>query len=253
MKNFWEKPDLLIRTGSRLYGCSTPSSDDDLRGFVVEPAHCFLGRNKFDQHEDKVNDVVIWGLVKFLNQLVRGTPNTFEILFAPESHILTCSENGRIVLDSKEMFVTKSQLMPFSGFAMSEWLKAQLKTKNRETGDIYHSSRVVGAKRKESYSKYGYSVKNAYHAVRLLSQGIELAETGSMTFPRPEADLLVDIRNGKLSFDLVEKEVKRLDAKLLFAMENNDLSEELDQEEVNEMYYRIIADDVVEFLKERQS
>ncbi len=80
-----------------------------------------------------------------------------------------------------------------------------------------------------------------------------MAETGSMTFPRPEANLLVDIGNGKLSFDLVEKEVERLDAKLLFAMDNNDLKEKIDQEEVNEMYYRIIADDVVEFLKERQS
>jgi len=251
MENFWEKPDLLIRTGSRLYGCSTPSSDDDLRGFVVEPANCFLGRRRFEQHEDKVNDVVIWGLVKFLNQLVKGTPNTFEILFAPESHVLTCSENGRKIIDNKNLFVTKSQLMPFSGFAMSEWLKAQLKTKNKETGDIYHSKRVVGAKRKDSYKKYGYSVKNAYHAVRLLSQGIELAKTGSMTFPRPEADLLVDIREGKISFDLVEKEVERLDKELLFAIENNNLQEHLNQEAVDELYYEIIANDVVDFLKER--
>lgn len=43
MENFWDNPDLLCVTGSRLYGVSTPDSDTDYRGFVAEPLSYLIG------------------------------------------------------------------------------------------------------------------------------------------------------------------------------------------------------------------
>lgn len=253
LKDFWSKPDLLIQTGSHMYGCATPQSDFDRRGFVVEPAEYLLGRKRFDQHENKVDDVVVWGLPKFIHQLAKGTPNTFEILFAPDNRILQITEYGRRLLDSRALFVAKNQLMPFAGFARSEWLKAQLKTKNKETGDVYFSPRVVGAKRKESHAKHGYSIKNAYHAVRLLSQGKELAKEGFITFPRPEADLLTDIREGNLTFERVEAIVENLDAEMMDAVDNSTLPKYPDNKRIDELYYDLIDERITDFLAERRS
>lgn len=44
----------------------------------------------------------------------------------------------------------------------------------------------------------GVDLKAQYHSIRLMSEAIELFTTGFITFPRPEASLLLDIRNGKL-------------------------------------------------------
>jgi predicted nucleotidyltransferase len=253
MKDFWKKPDLLIQTGSHLYGCATPNSDDDRRGFVIEPAEYLLGRKTFNQHEDKIQDVVIWGLQKFVHQLTKGTPNTFEIIFAPDAHILEITQAGMTILERREIFVAKNQLMPFAGFARSEWLKAQLKTKNKETGEVYFSPRVVGAKRKESHAKHGYSLKNAYHTVRLLSQGIELARDGFITFPRPEVDLLIDLRNGNLAFERVEAEVERLDAEMMKAIDDSPLPKYPNNKRIDELYYGLIEDRIEEFLEGRRS
>ena len=51
---FWNNADLLITHGSRLFGCSTPESDVDIRGFVVEPGEYLLDRQEgktFEQYE----------------------------------------------------------------------------------------------------------------------------------------------------------------------------------------------------------
>jgi len=50
-------------------------------------------------------------------------------------------------------------------------------------------------------AKFGYDTKHAMHLVRLISEGNELLTTGNITFPRPDAEELLDIRNGKYSYD----------------------------------------------------
>lgn len=49
--------------------------------------------------------------------------------------------------------------------------------------------------------KYGYDTKHASHLYRLMSEGEELLLMGHITFPRPDAEKLLDIRNGCLSYD----------------------------------------------------
>ncbi len=39
------------------------------------------------------------------------------------------------------------------------------------------------------------------HLVRLLNEGQELLLTGNITFPRPEAKELLEIKNGKYTYD----------------------------------------------------
>ncbi len=247
MQNLWDNPDLLVIHGSRLFGCDVPGSDVDTRGFVVLPGEYLIGRRKFEQHDNKESDTVIWGVQKFFSLLEKGAPNTVELLFVPENHILEISEKGRLVIENRDLFVSRRLTDQIRGFAGGEWRKAQLLHKKKETGEVSRSTRVVGAKRKESYEKYGYCVKNAYHAIRLLEEGIELLKFGVITFPRPNADELKILRNGKLSFEQVKAKIESLMEEFALAEESSLLRDNPDKEAIDDLYLNVIKESIFKY------
>jgi len=253
-RGFWDDADLLVTHGSRLFGCSSPESDIDLRGFVVEPGEYILGRqdgDPFEQYEvnDETGDVVIYGVKKFFMLLESGAPNCIEILFAPEDKIVSASNLGRLVLDNRGLFVSKRLTSQIFGFAESEWRKSQLLTKNKETGEIYKSSRVVGAKRKDSYKEFGYCTRNAYHAIRLLQEGVEIMTTGSIIFPRPNTDELRDIRDGKTPFSELSKTFEALTESFRDEEERSSLPDEVDRTDVTGLFLEVISDSLEKLLQ----
>lgn len=56
-------------------------------------------------------------------------------------------------------------------------------------------------KRSELEAKYGYDCKHAMHIVRLLRMGEEVLRDGVINVKRPDAQELLDIRNGKWKLD----------------------------------------------------
>lgn len=52
--------------------------------------------------------------------------------------------------------------------------------------------------RKELLTKYGYDTKFASHLVRLMLEGKELLETGKLIYPLTYANIILDIKQGKL-------------------------------------------------------
>ena len=59
------------------------------------------------------------------------------------------------------------------------------------------------------------TLKALYHAVRVAREGTEFLLTGNITLPRPEASLLLDIRQGKYTLeevsDIIEKDLAALE------------------------------------------
>lgn len=49
--------------------------------------------------------------------------------------------------------------------------------------------------------QFGYDTKHASHLVRLLDEGKELITSGKITFPRPNSEELLSIRNGAYNYD----------------------------------------------------
>jgi len=132
MKNFWEKPDLLVLSGSQLYGYATPESDEDLLGFVIPPLSSELGMiNRFEQKTpsqkelDAGDDTKVYSLKMFLQHLSRNDTQCLEILFAPPSHIYECTEAGQTVIDSRDLFISKHLFRRFAGYAYSEYRKVR--------------------------------------------------------------------------------------------------------------------------------
>jgi len=75
----------------------------------------------------------------------------------------------------------------------------------------------------------GTDLKAQYHSVRLMNEAVELFTTGFITFPRPEASLLLDIRNGKLDKEQLTQLIDSKYTEVLSAQETTILQEKPDE------------------------
>lgn len=128
------------------------------------------------------------------------------------------------------------------GFALSEWNKAV---------NYFDQMRKLGATRKSHIATYGYSIKNAYHALRLLEECHELLETGSISFPRPNADYLRKVRCGEVEVDEIKDRYQKLDASIPDTLAKSKLQEKIDKAQIDLMYYRIIKSCIKDFYERR--
>lgn len=241
-----EDNELLIVSGSRLYGSNTEESDYDSRGCFIPSVDNILGLNPFDHYTDNQEDYQSFSIKKFVTHLLNNDPQTIELLYAPENCILVKTDIGQQIMDLKPYVVSQKIIRRIMGFSNSEWRKAKCekmiienRTKteddvildirnifspDKESMDlvleellknkaktIVPSTTTLGAKRKKQYEKFGYCTSSASHSIRLLGQLYELVTTGNIVFPRPNADFLRDIKLGKHTIqelDIVYNDLK---------------------------------------------
>ena len=84
--------------------------------------------------------------------------------------------------------------------------------------------------------------KAAMHMIRSMTECLELLQTGYMTFPRPEKDMLIDIRLGKWSLSRIEQEYLRLEAEVKAAEKTSLLPPKCDQALINELVVTAMFD-----------
>ena len=82
--------------------------------------------------------------------------------------------------------------------------------------------------------------KHALHLVRLYLMGIEILEgKGVNTYRENDRELLLDIRNGKYTYDEIFSMVDELDKKFLYAKENTSLPQKANYKKVEELVMEI--------------
>ena len=85
----------------------------------------------------------------------------------------------------------------------------------RAEWEQYHNwKKTRNKKRFETEEKYGYDVKHGYHLVRLCRMCEEILTTGKVIVRRHDRDELMDIRNGKMPFDVLMNFAEQMDEKL---------------------------------------
>ena len=114
---------------------------------------------------------------------------------------------------------------------------------------LISSQAGLGVRRKADVEKYGFCRKSAAHSIRLLTQLIEIMETGVITFPRPEAALLLDIRNGKYTKEELEEMHDEIVADAERTREKSVLPDKPSEKYVWSKYSEIIKSLLVEILK----
>lgn len=184
---------LKMLSGSHAYGTAVEDSDTDYRGILIAPKKYYLGLDSFEQYESTDPDVVYYDIRKFLRLCLKGNPNILELLFATEHELVT--SYGQELIDLRYQFLTKRCATTYLGYA-----EDQLEKMQRSDAPSSRSE-----KRTKLVELYGYDVKFAMHLVRLCHTGIEVLRDGELNVRRPDAEELVEIRNGKYSFpDMIE-------------------------------------------------
>lgn len=240
MAEFESRSILLGYRGSQAHGTYRPnteenSTDDiDIMGVIVHPKEAYLGfgrQETFERFEDPW-DVVVYDIRHFVRLLVKQNPNVLSLLWLQRNYYMKISRTGKMLIDNRDLFVSKQAYHSFTGYAYS-----QLKKMTHGAHQGY-----MGGKRKKLVEKFGYDVKHASHLIRLLKMGIEFLATGELSVMREDNTYLVDIKNGKYPLEYIQSESKRLFDLAENGFIHSKLRTRVDQEAAEQLLVGILKD-----------
>lgn len=226
---------LLTYKGSIVYGTQKEGSDVDFMGICFPPEESVFGLGKFEQQEFKetirgiIYEGTIYSIQKFFRLAMNGNPNIIECLFVEPKHIIYKTEIGQKIIDIRNEFLSKKCYHSFTGYAYSQLMKLRYKK--------YKESH-----RKAEVEKYGYSLKNAYHLIRLLHMAIQILTEKDLTVLRPERSLLIAIRNGRYKVEEIEEMARVLKEQTTDAYIRSDLRHKCNYRKLNETLIKIMRE-----------
>ena len=285
MTEFWES-GLILRTlsGSRAQGLDRKGSDTDTRGVCIPPVRFLLGLERFEQHESAGGDHVTYALDKFTRLALNGNPNILESLFADPRDVLHMTPAGERLVTARKQFLSKRLGPRYLGYAQGQLKRLRghhrwLTDPPREEPDplAFGMQTVDGRQRfpnadnqrafeaahkqwqhyntwraernparAELEEHHGYDTKHAMHLIRLLKMGVEVLRDGQLLVKRPDADELLSIRDGALSFDAMLERTEALEAQLLANLKTSPLPDEPDSQAVEQLLIDLQIDALME-------
>lgn len=116
---------LLTTGGSHAYGTNIETehhvSDFDLRGiYLNSPKEILTMKCKQKPFEDKETDTVIYPLKQMVELLSNSNPNVIEILGTKDEHIFKISEEGIMLRNNADLFLSQRASSSFGGYAISQ-------------------------------------------------------------------------------------------------------------------------------------
>lgn len=114
-----------VISGSIAYGTNLPTSDVDRRYIYILPIEDILSGNVIQQVNDDTNDVVGYEIGRFLELISSANPNLLELLNMPEDCVVYKNPIFDIILENKDMFLTKKCKNSFAGYAHAQITKAK--------------------------------------------------------------------------------------------------------------------------------
>lgn len=110
--------------GSHAYGTNVEGSDIDIRGVAGSPE--ILGFNHFEQAINNQTDTVIYAVNKFVSLLAQGNPNILELLGNDPELYAGMTPEGQMLLDNKELFLTRRIAYSYGGYANDQLRRLQM-------------------------------------------------------------------------------------------------------------------------------
>jgi len=178
-------PILIVLAGSHGHGFNIEGSDQDRHGVFVASTTKVLSLAGIGQetHEwkDALGDVTLHEIGKFLRLCLKGNPTALNVLWFDPIH---SDSTGRMLTSLRKKVLWHGTLKPFLGYARDQ-------LRRLDDGMSVHGK---GGKP---------SGKWAAHVLRILWQGLELAETGDLIvkFNESQTKTLLDVRSDAFPLD----------------------------------------------------
>ncbi len=242
----WARNPIIVGyRGSHAHGTFIPPEDPkgtddvDLFGVAIRDPNYYLGLDGY--HPEKRGtfstpgetlDIETHELRKFCHLLRKGNPNVHQHLWLRPEHYFVVTRAGRILLDRRDVFMSRTLFMSFAGYARAQFKRM---TKFEKRG-------YMGTKREALVKEHGYDIKNAAHCLRLLYGAIHLARHGTIQVRLEGQDLtmVLNVKRGLWSLKAVQNHAERLHN--IFEVEKNrsNLPDQVDREEVNRIIRSVI-------------
>lgn len=202
------------QVGSKAFGLSNESSDDDIRGIFLPPADLHWSLYRLPEQIELIEngeDEVYWELEKFIRLALKANPNILETLWTPR--VIDATPIAKQLREIRGAFLSQHIYKTYSGYVISQFRRM-----------------------KNSFEKKGqFKVKHAMHLIRLLYSGIAALETGEIMVDVSEhRDELLSIRNGDWKFEEIRRKALSLDKDFQRAFDKTHLPEQPNLESVNQ-------------------
>ena len=116
---------LLTTGGSHAYGTNVETSDLDIRGITLEKEKEVLGLSSFEQFDNNPTDTTIYALRKVVGLLLNCNPNVIEMLGTKDEHLFILSEEGKLLRNNVDLFLSKKAMHSFGGYATAQLRRLQ--------------------------------------------------------------------------------------------------------------------------------
>jgi uncharacterized protein len=180
----------ILRTvvGSGVHGIAIEGTDDhDEMGVFIGPPSGAIGLERPMEHYvyrtqpegarsgPGDTDLVVYSLRRYLLLATKGNPTALLPLFAPADSIVVLRPLGEELRALAPAVLSQRAVRRFLGYMDSQ--------RQRMLG-----LRGGAPTRPELVARYGYDVKYASHALRLVYQGWQVLTEGRLTLPMPERE-----------------------------------------------------------------
>lgn len=164
----------LTIAGSHSYGVADTSvktkiPDYDVYGWAIPPKDMIFPHlvghiqgfgpapQSFDQWQEhhvmdnealagkgKEWDFQVFGIVRYFELCRQNNPNMIDSLFTPESCVLHITKTGRMVRDSRKLFLSKECFVKFRGYAASQLKKTDKVMNSKDVQNIWAFEKAHG-------------------------------------------------------------------------------------------------------------
>jgi uncharacterized protein len=231
----------LFVGGSELHGAKVGKTDDtDIYGVYIEDPENALGLDAQEHFvwssagDDRRNgpddvDVTLYSLRKWAGMAAKGNATALHFLFAEPSEV--APQTWKKIQANRALFLARTSAKQFLGFADDQF--------KRLTGEKGSGKK---GQRPEYIGKYGYDTKAAMHGLRLLYECLELMTQQRITLPRPEKDLLIEVRSGAWKLERVLAAAKKLADEVERAVADSPLPEKVDRAAISRLVAQVHLD-----------
>jgi hypothetical protein len=109
--------------GSQSYGTATPTSDIDYKGVYMQATRDLVSFG-YKEQIDVTDDETYYELRRFIQLLQSANPTMLELLYSPEDCIIKTTPQFQLLVENRDLFLTKKCRDSFGGYAIAQIQKA---------------------------------------------------------------------------------------------------------------------------------